>query len=209
MFHSLRSSLRLVINRAQLELGLRVIGIELYSFFQQLLPLERLPLHQKYLSSQRQSSRIIWIFVQRCCRQRIGSHVIALLKEEAAEVSKSARVVRIRVGVAIVKLGGLTNVSLSLRQSGLVQHDFRTIRVGNGQGAQRILGDIESIDVQSLRDLCQLRLRTSARPGESRPSSADSEQQRYKCTPHAFIPRSRLGPGLLLRCAAPATFHSA
>src|SRR5882762_9375698 len=149
MFHSLRSSLRLVINRAQLELGFRVIWIKLESFFQQFLSLGRLLLHQKYLSSQRQSSWIIWIFVQRCCRQRIGSHVIALLKEEAAEVSKSARVIRIRVRVAIVKLGRVTNVSLSLRQPGLMQHDFRTIRVRNAQRAQRVVGSIESIDGQS------------------------------------------------------------
>src|SRR5260370_37915863 len=107
MFHSVRSGLRLVINRAQLELGLRVIGIKLESFFQQFLSLERLPLHQKYLSSQRQSSWIIWIFVHRCSRQGIGSHVIALVKEGAAEVSESARVIRILVPGAIVELGGL------------------------------------------------------------------------------------------------------
>src|SRR5205823_8948004 len=126
-----------------------------YSFFQQILSLGRLAFHQKYLSAQHQGSRIVWIFFHCCCRQGIGLQVSALLKEEAAEVSKSSRVTWIRVRVAIVELGGLANLSLSLCQSGLVQHNFRTIGIGNAQGAQRILGDIESIDSQRLRDLCQ------------------------------------------------------
>jgi len=58
------------------------------------------------------------------------------------------------------KPGALLMFPLSLRQSGLVQHDLRDNQEGNAQGAQRVLSHIESIGWSKPSKLCELRLCT-------------------------------------------------